>query len=107
MFGLALVIGGLAGLWYYGSYFDTSVSVPGGSVIGIERVHNIGLIEQRKDGILFSFAAAIFGALLIYLGRDSTKGFSISEKKCHYCAELIKSEAKICRYCNNDLTLKS
>lgn len=106
MFGLALVIGGLAALWYYGFYFDTSVSVPGGSIAGIERVHNIGLIEQRKDGMLFGFAATILGSLLIYLGRDSTKGVAASEKKCPYCAELVKNEANICRYCNKDLTQK-
>jgi hypothetical protein len=103
MAGLALLLGGMATACYYFFYFDTSVTVPGGEFIGVSRINNIGLISQRQNGIVFSIGASLLGCLLIFLGRDSTKGIAASEKKCPYCAELIKVDAKICRYCSREI----
>lgn len=104
MAGLALLLGGIAVACYYYFYFDPSVAVPRGSLIGIDRVNNAGLMAQRQNGIIFSFGAVVFGCVLIYAGKDPTIGLNASEKKCPYCAELIKVEAKVCRHCGKDLT---
>lgn len=84
MLGLALVLCGAASLFYYFSYFDTSVYVPNGELIKINRVHNIGLLRDRSDGITFSIAAVVLGLLSIYLGRDATIGICANKKKCPY-----------------------
>jgi hypothetical protein len=57
------------------------------------------------------FIIALPAALLIKpddAGIEQEKLQSGEMKKCPYCAELIKSEAKVCRYCGKELpTLKS
>ena len=48
------------------------------------------------------------GIVLLMLGenKEGIENNSITEgssKKCPYCAEIIKKEAKVCRYCGKDL----
>ena len=88
---------------YYYSYFDTSVGVPGGSLIGIERVHNVGLMQKRSDGLLMGAAATVIGMLLIYFGRDPSIGIGVTVKKCPHCAEEVKAEATTCKHCHKDI----
>ena len=55
---LLLFIFSFCMLMYYWRFFDTSVSVPSqelfGQTIGGERVHNIGLMQERSNGMLLS-----------------------------------------------------
>jgi hypothetical protein len=47
------------------------------------------------------FIVALPHALLIkpHSQKDTQKQMSAGMKKCFYCSELIKKEAKVCQYC--------
>lgn len=105
-FGTLLLIGGLIGAFYYFAIFDTSVEVPTsyimGESIGGGRVNNIGLMSDRQNGILISLGAALIGVLMILFAPKETS--NAGNKKCPHCAEWIKAEANVCRFCNRDVT---
>lgn len=67
-----LLVGGLAGLFYYMSIFQTSVAVPGSEILGDAfksgRVNNIGLIADRQNGMIGSGVAAVIGTLMLLAG---------------------------------------
>lgn len=85
----------------FGFTYDTSVSTGLGG-----RVHNIGLMNNKQNIIIVGGAMLIAGALLLAL---STRGGSQVEpgtagyRQCPSCAEMVKNEAQVCRYCQRDL----
>src|SRR5215208_1054304 len=52
------------------------------------------------------FIVALPAAVLLKPDKKAIESERLSggdRKKCSFCAELIKREAKVCRYCNRDL----
>lgn len=66
--GVLLFLLGLFGIVYFWGVMDTSVEVPRKSVMGIEvgggRVHNIGLMQERQNGLLVSGGVCAVGLFL-------------------------------------------
>lgn len=80
--------------------------------------HNFFLIIERLDNesrikreILFKFvsesdANRASKKLMEYLPDGFQNKITIDEKKCPFCAEIIKKDAVICRFCNSELESK-
>jgi hypothetical protein len=68
-----LLVGGLICGIYFLVFFDTSVEIPVdvimGQAIGGEQVNNIGLMQDRQNGIYLGFGAAIVGLALEFFGE--------------------------------------
>jgi hypothetical protein len=73
--GTLLLVGGLVFAIYYWLFYDTTVTVPSttlfGERIGGGRVHNIGLMQNRQNGLIISAAVAFAGLFCVLFARFS------------------------------------
>ena len=81
----------------YAMNMDVSVSTYAG------RVNNIGLMSDRQNYLIFSGIIFLAGVILAILGSKSEAASDSGNVKCKYCAELIKPDAVICRFCGRDV----
>lgn len=100
-----LVLGALA--FFVGFNMDTSVAT-----LGDRRVHNIGLMNDRQNFIIFAAVLAVIGAIFVgrsgpnkngKIGREDSVDSYAENRKCPFCAESVKADAVICRFCQKDL----
>jgi hypothetical protein len=74
--GLLLLVVGLATLAYFLLFYDTSVEVPAtafmGQSIGGGRVHNIGLIQNRQNGVMVGSIIAAAGLIWFLVGQPKS-----------------------------------
>lgn len=119
IFGGILLALGIIVLLYFIAVFDVSVAVEpiandlgldtSTYDLGIDRVNNIGRMNDQRNGIIVAVLMIVGGIALIVVGAVQ-KGPTTTlvparsdERKCPYCAESIRAEAVICRFCNRDV----
>lgn len=112
-FGVILVVIGL--VWAVIAFnMSTTVEVGGerigSGVYSIEvprgQVNNFGLMEQRRNQLMMAGVTIIAGVILFGFGAQSEERVVVpaeESRTCPHCAELVKREAKVCRYCQRNL----
>ena len=111
-FGLMLVVLGFIG-GVFAFRMETSVAIKDLGVatdyLGIERVNNIGLMDQRRNYLIISGLSILAGVLLFGFGsirssQSSETGGGADFRACPFCAEQIRNAATVCRFCNREVS---
>ena len=101
---LLIVIGVMAIL--ASMLMDASVETKAGG-----RVMNIGLMNDKQNFLIVSGVILLAGIILnVSRKKEKDQPFSHKSdtaeaddtKKCSFCAETIKKDARVCRFCGND-----
>lgn len=105
--GLLVIVG--MGLLYFGLTMDTSVEIKypeNTEILNLdlpERVNNLGLMQDKQNYLMFGGICFVLGLIVVYAFPSSKKEEEeeeIETKKCPDCAETVKVDARICRFCN-------
>ena len=73
LLGCLFTLVGVAGAVYFLVFFDVSVATPSitQEVLGISRVNNIGLMQDRQNGLIISLVVGVVGVALLIAGHLS------------------------------------
>lgn len=73
---------------------EYAINVPSVEVV------NIGLMDKRRNHLIFSGFVFLAGVILIALGKDKV---SHDVRACPFCAEKINTAAVLCRFCHKEI----
>jgi len=90
---------------------DTTVQTESMSIGAIyipsRSVNNIGKMDERRNHLIAAGLALLIGVILFSSNQSKQKEepatSSSEERKCPFCAELVKREAVVCKHCQRDL----
>ncbi len=113
--GALLLLGGILGAAYYFFAFDTTVATGGDPILGQSsggnRVHNIGLLVQRQNGLILSIAAVVVGAILFSVGhfiseqsKQRTAAQPPQPKLCLHCGKYHAETSAFCAHCGKPIS---
>jgi len=72
--------------------------------------------SKGRSFILYLIASLIFSPIIMLIvalivGKDQksieNKALASGMKKCPFCAEIIKTEASVCRYCGKEMPVSN
>ncbi|MHC1740132.1 MAG: zinc ribbon domain-containing protein [Anaerolineaceae bacterium] len=64
----------------------------------------VGVLFGPTAGIIVGVVMIAISLIVISNRQGVNKESSSDQKKCPYCAELIKEDAMVCRYCGKDVS---